>query len=284
MRSVFIALIMMTACGDDAGQASADDAPGSDGGTPVDSAPIAANRSAGCDMATANTPAMFVKRTVMTSRDLWVRTPTNYDPSRAYPVIYELHGCSDAPTRETNNVPVENQVGDNAIVVRARAAASCWDSSTGGADLPYIDAMMTDVEGAFCVDTSKRFLSGYSSGSFMTHFLGCVRGDKFRATVNIAGGQTAPNCTGDPAVLMIHDTNDNTVNISVGMATRDDHLKRNQCAMPATSSPIDPSPCVEYAGCAEGKRVVWCQTAGHDHDRQDAFAAPLFWSFIQANL
>ncbi|CAN5715887.1 hypothetical protein BH11MYX2_BH11MYX2_26900 [soil metagenome] len=284
MRTYFIAIALLSACGDDSSTASGDDAPALDANTPADSGEIAANRSAGCGVASTTTPAMFAKRTVMTDRDLWVRTPTNYDPARAYPVIYQLHGCSDAATRETNNVPVENQVGEDAIVVRARAAARCWDTSATGVDVPYVDAMMADVEGAFCVDTSKRFLAGYSSGSFMTHLLGCIRGDKFKATVSIAGGQSAPTCTGNPAVLMIHDLNDNTVNISVGTQTRDNHLMRNQCASPATSSPIDPSPCVEYAGCAAGKRVVWCQTAGHDHDRQDAFAAPLFWSFIQANL
>lgn len=227
-------------------------------------------------MASTATPEAFTQRTI-DGRDLWVRVPTGYDPQRAYPVIYEMHGCSGAPTREDNNVPVEKHVGDAAIVVRARAAAMCWDTSTMGLDLPYVDAMMDDVEGAFCVDTARRFVTGYSSGSFMTHVLGCIRGDKLRGIASIAGGQPGNNCTGDPAALLIHDANDNTVNISASIGARDDHLARNGCG--ATTTPGQ-DPCVSYDGCAPGKPVVWCQTEMQDHSRQDQLAGPIFWSFI----
>lgn len=253
------------------GGGSDDPAPG-DGATPGDSS--SAIRSAGCGKPTATGAEIFTQRTV-DGRDLWVRVPELYDQERAYPVIYEMHGCSSAPTREDNNVPVENHVTDT-IVVRARAAAMCWDTATDGPDVPYIDAMMDDVENAFCIDTSKRFVTGYSSGSFMTHVLGCIRGDKLRGIASIAGGQAGNNCTGDPAALLIHDENDNTVNISASIAARDNHLERNGCA--ATTMPGD-APCVVYDGCASP--VAWCQTSGQDHSRQDQLAGPIFASFIE---
>lgn len=256
---------------------------GSDGGDPVPSdsdvssdSSSPAIRSAGCGVASTATPEAFSQRTI-DGRDLWVRVPTDYDPERAYPVIYEMHGCSSAATREDNNVPVENHVGDAAIVVRARAAANCWDTSTTGPDVPYVDAVMDDVENAFCVDTSRRFMTGYSSGSFMTHVLGCIRGDKLRGIASIAGGQAGNDCTGDPAALLIHDENDNTVNISASLGARDNHLTRNACGATTTAGE---DPCVVYDGCAAGKPVVWCQTSMQDHSRQDQLAGPIFWSFI----
>jgi hypothetical protein len=41
-----------------------------------------------------------------------------------------------------------------------------------------------------------------------------------------------------------------------------------------------PSPREAYAGCDAKLPVMWCQTSGKNHDRQDALAAPAFWSFF----
>lgn len=283
MRWILLVLAI-AACGDDGGSATDGGGGGDGSGSNPDGPP--AQASAGCGMASTIQSGMWIKRTIDSggARDLWVWLPTGYDPATPYPVIYELHGCSTAPTREANNVPVERQTTDKAIFVRGRAAADCWDTATTGPDVPYFDAMLADVEGAFCVDTARRFLTGYSSGSFMTHRLACIRGDKLRGVASIAGGQAGQNCTGNVGALLIHDENDTTVNISASVQTRDNHLTRNGCATPASSTPTDHPPCVEYAGCMPDKPVVWCQTTGKNHDRQDALAAPIFWSFIESML
>jgi poly(3-hydroxybutyrate) depolymerase len=273
MRNLLL-VCMLVGCGS-SGPATGDD----DDDVPADGNSGPVTRSAGCGMATSSSPAQFTTRTVG-GRDSFVRVPEGYDNERAYPVIYEMHGCSEQ--REANNVPVENEAGDAAIVVRARALGNCWDTAEAGPDVPYIDAMIADIEGAFCIDTSRRFVTGYSSGSFMTHVLGCIRGDQFRGVASIAGGQPGNNCTGDPAALLIHDENDNTVNISASIGARDNHIERNACTQ--VTSPTDHPPCVEYNGCISGKEVVWCQTQGQDHSRQDQLAAPIFWSFIESLL
>ncbi len=285
MRRIAIVLCLLGACSDD-GAAPTDggnDGGGNDGdGSTGDAAPAMA--SAGCGMPSTITTRMWTKRTIDSGgpRDLWVWTPAGYDPTHPYPIIYELHGCSTSPNREANNVPVERDIGDKAILVRARAAAMCWDTQTAGPDVAYWLAAVADVEGAFCVDTARRFLTGYSSGSFMTHRLACLHGDKLRGVATIAGGQPGQSCTGNVGALLIHDLNDNTVNISASEGARDNHLARNGCASPPSSSPTDHPPCVEYAGCAPETPVVWCQTTGKDHDRQDALASPIFASFIES--
>lgn len=266
--------------GADAGDAGDDGADVTDDGFPPDADPT---RSAGCGMPSTSPEATWVSRTIAsggTDRTLFVRLPTGYDPARAYPIVYQLHGCSSAPQRETNNVPVERESGDAAIIVRGRAAAQCWDTAETGPDVPYFDGMLADVEAAFCVDTSKRLLTGYSSGSFMTHRLACIRGAQLRGIATIAGGQAGTSCTGNVAALLIHDANDSTVNISASISARDNHLLRNACTVPAASTPTDHPPCVTYAGCS--KPVTWCQTTGQDHSRQDALAAPIFWSFLSS--
>jgi len=151
-----------------------------------------------------------------------------------------------------------------------------------GPDVAYADAMMAAVEASLCVDTTKRFATGYSSGSFMTHRLGCIRGAMFRGIATIAGGQADRSCTGPVAALLIHDLNDSTVNISASVSARDSHIARNMCNASAARTPFAPAPCESYAGCAAGLPVVFCQTSGQDHSRQDSLAAPAFWNFFSS--
>lgn len=253
-----------------------DAAPPSDGG---------ATRSAGCGRAASGALGSFVSRSITVNgaaREYFVRLPTGYDSNRAYPVVYQFHGCSTAAARQDNNVPVHNASTTNAIIVRGRAAANCWDTATAGPDVPYVDAMIADAEQGFCADTSRRFATGYSSGSFMTHRLACIRGALFRGVATIAGGQSGSMCTGNVAALLIHDTNDGTVNISASIQARDNHVMRNRCNATAARTPISPMPCEQYTGCTAGLPVAWCQTSGQDHARQDALAAPAFWNFLNA--
>jgi polyhydroxybutyrate depolymerase len=222
----------------------------------------------------------FAKRAIEVggvAREVWVRLPAGYDPERAYPVVYQLHGCSGEPDRESNNVPVERESAGEAIHVRGKARVDCWDPAPAGEDVAYFDVMLETVEAAVCVDTARRFVTGYSSGASLAHGVACVRGDRLRGVATIAGGFVGGNCTGSVAALLIHDLNDPVVDISASVATRDAHLARNHCA-----TPTDQPPCVGYTGCDAGKPVVWCQTTGQEHERQDAFAAPVFWSFLSA--
>jgi poly(3-hydroxybutyrate) depolymerase len=255
------------------GGASTSTSAGSGGGSP--------NGSAGCGTPTSEATGSWLAKTADVAgatRDYFVYLPPGYDPSRAYPVVYQFHGCSTNPDKESNNVPIETESGADAIIVRGRAASDCWDTSADGPDVAFFDAMVSATEAAYCADTGRRFVAGYSSGSFMTHLLSCIRGAEIRGVASIAGGQGGSSCTGKVAALLIHDENDNTVNISASIAARDRYLGENGCA--DTTMPFDPSPCQAYDGCAAGLPVVWCQTSGQDHSRQDGLAAPAFWSFL----
>lgn len=271
-------LLALVGCSDSGGAATDAGGDGAPGGDATDAA-IAG--TAGCGMANTIATNQYVLRTITVAgatRTYAIRVPAGYDPQRTYPVVYQQHGCNSNPDHETNNVPLHALAGANAIIVRGRAAGQCWDTAPTGVDVPFWDAMVADVEATWCIDPGKRYLTGYSSGSFMTHRLGCIRADKIRGIATIAGGQAENNCTGTVAAVLIHDANDQTVNISASIAARDSLLARNGCG--TTTTPTSHPPCVEYGGCSAGKPVVWCQTAGKDHDRQDALAGPIFWDFL----
>jgi len=244
---------------------------GSGGGTP------------GCGAAPAISTGEWVTSTLDVggaTRDWAVFLPAGYDPDRRYPVVYQFHGCSDGPVRENNNVPVQRESGADAIHVRGRAVDRCWDTSTDGPDMAFFDTMVATIEATYCADPGRRFATGYSSGSFMSHRLACVRGDVLRAVATIGGGQGGRGCSGTVAALIVHDRDDGTVNISASEGARDAHVERNACGSTRTS--VDPSPCETYDSCTPGMPVTWCETMGMGHSRQDGFAAPAFWAFLSS--
>jgi polyhydroxybutyrate depolymerase len=281
MRTRALILLVLAGCSG-SGEGSATDAQPADDSS-IDAPPAPILGTAGCGNANPVTPNQYVLRTITVAsvvRTYAIRVPTGYDPARLYPVVYQQHGCNSAPDHETNNVPVHAQAGTSAIIVRGRAAGDCWDTSPTGVDVPFWDAMTADVEATWCVDPTKRYLTGYSSGSFMTHRLGCIRANKIRGIATIAGGQAETNCLTNVAGLLIHDANDQTVNISASIAARDSLLTRNGCDKVTAPTPTDHPPCVAYSGCQAGKPVVWCPTSGQDHSRQDSLAGPIFWDFL----
>jgi poly(3-hydroxybutyrate) depolymerase len=204
--------------------------------------------------------------------------PKDYDPTRGYPVILLLHGCGSG----TNNLPMEHQTGADAVLIRGTGsgADTCWNDN---ADLPFIDAMVEDVQARFCTDTSRFFAVGYSSGSWVASLLSCIRADVFRGIATVAGGENSRpgECRGPVARMFFNDVGDPYNLIEWARPGRDRMLDTNECDDPPASDPVDPAPCVSYRGCSSGYPVVWCETTGHGHGRRDDVAAPAFWNFFQ---
>jgi poly(3-hydroxybutyrate) depolymerase len=218
-----------------------------------------------------------------TSRAYSVWLPSGYDPERRYPVVLLLHGCGSG----TNNVPMETRTGGDAIVVRGTGSDDgCWDADPNGADVPYVDAIVADVEQRFCADKSAIFAVGYSSGSWLANQLGCIRSDVYRGLATVAGGKPAgSSCEeGSMAQVFVHDLDDESNLIEWSESARDRLLDINGCDTSLDPVAVDPSPCVSYQGCDPGYPVVWCATSGQGHARQDSLAAPAFWKFFQSLL
>ncbi|WP_438021784.1 alpha/beta hydrolase family esterase [Sorangium sp. So ce233] len=243
-----------------------------------------ATQSAGCGRAASQALNEWIEQPTRTiasvERHWWVRLPENYDPARAYPVVFMFHGCSSA----TNNVPMQNVTGDDAILVRGAGVSDgiCWDASSDGPDLAFFDQMLADVLANTCADTSRVFAVGYSSGAWLTNMLECKRGDKLRATGTVAGGTPGrpSGCVGQVARIFIHDVDDTSNSIESNHAERDRLLELNHCDAGAPPVPEDPAPCARYQGCDEGYPVIWCETSGQGHDRQDALAPGAFWGLF----
>jgi polyhydroxybutyrate depolymerase len=268
------------------------------GGTPTDARADAseagAKRSSGCGAFPDGEPGQYVRHDIVvsnvapayqsmyTNRYYWLRLPENYDPNRAYPTVFLGPGCGESGEQP---IPLYEASGDAAILVGLNGVDDCFNKDAADTpELQYFDATVAAVEASACVDPSHIFVTGFSSGSWLANYLGCVRGNMLRAQSSVAGGlpPIPPTCTGPIPAMFAADTADahnppDTVKVALARV-----LAANGCGM--TTTPYDfgaPSPCVQYQGCMAGFPVVYCETMGlgHQDESTTKISTVGFWHF-----
>jgi poly(3-hydroxybutyrate) depolymerase len=183
-------------------------------------------------------------------RGYWVVVPNNYDPTKAYPVIYQGAGCDDLDLYNSGNMNYAfNQYdGGGAIQVGLdydtySTVYECFDNREAASnDFAFMPLLMAEVEKDFCVDTNHEFFVGYSSGGWVAQQFNCAFSDKLRGTMATTGCEPGDPASGPlandgqptcvqhgSAAMYIHDYNDptNTYQCVLSACTR--MLKQNGC-------------------------------------------------------
>jgi poly(3-hydroxybutyrate) depolymerase len=242
-------------------------------------------------------------------RNYAVQLPTGYDVTKAYPVIIGGGGCGGGPTESGGGFSAGQGPAD-AIRIGMSYVKMCFadgGNSCAGTptnqplcvntpEVPYFYAVLADVESKYCIEKSKVFVGGYSSGGWETFTLGCAAADVVRGIVTDNGGlrNHRPACTNPIAALMVageidHDNpigplvmdmayapasmtaaDVNTAITSLdsnGTApARDAILARNGCVGTDTGVYDAAYPqCKKYTGCPADSPVVWCSIPGAGH-------------------
>jgi dienelactone hydrolase len=253
-------------------------------------------------------------------RGYWVLVPQNYDPSKAYPVIYEGAGCGGVSTTsqefyayQTVDMGQAIQVGLDDDPPTPTHQSQCYDDeSSQSNDFTFLPILMAQIENNLCVDKSRQFIAGYSSGGFLANQFGCAFPDKLRGQASLTGGEpmTQPKCVNHPiAAFFAHDVMDldNQLPLILSACTRT--LRQNGCAVTSCATPLpeggvelqaDPSAttpyalpssippgafptsisCVQFNGCPAQYPVVFCTTCCTYHDSQDSWFVPASWDFL----
>jgi poly(3-hydroxybutyrate) depolymerase len=262
---------------DSSADVSIQDGPGA---PPADASP-----SPGCGNAAGQALATYVVKNTMSdgaARSYRLYLPAGYAPTRAYPLVILGHGCTGAGATP---FPIETASKTDAIVVALRSVGDCFVYGATGADVVYFDTVLAEVSASHCVDRSRVFMAGFSSGSYLTYTIGCVRAGIVRGQGNAAGAQVnLPACGGPIAAMMAHDTGDMDNPIAGGIAARDRILRNNGCTTQTVpydfdGDPATPSTCVMYEGCRPGYPVVWCETTGKGHSNQVPITTVGLWRF-----
>lgn len=204
-----------------------------------------------------------------------VDLPNDYDKQRAYPLVLAFHRAASTADDLRAALNLADVTGGEAIVVYPNSLndAPSWEPMR---DIPLYDALLAKLEQGFCVDSDRIFAAGDGNGSLFVNLLGCVRSDQLRGIGLNAGAPPPPGpCAGDTAVLIVLGSADPMM-VGPTFAARDFWAAHNMCDV-RMPRPVNPSPCVEYAGCSAGMPVRYCEYEG---DSAPSSAATALWSFF----
>ena len=251
----------------------------------------------------------------MKKRGFWVYLPANFDNTKPSKVIYQAAGCGDTSPAQggTSSYPYQDVDQNSAIqVIQVGLEYSrndlCYDNQNPTSnDFKLFPVLHQWMEKNFCVDKTKQYFSGYSTGAWVANQFTCAFPDVLHGFVFATGSEPQqPACvSGHPAAgLFLHDIGD-TANTFDSMLpgcvrlltqngctvkTCDKQTMANQTlvttyTVPALGQPASMQ-CVSFNGCPTNAPVVWCSTnmnAPPNHYTQSAdsvWIKKVFWDFI----
>jgi poly(3-hydroxybutyrate) depolymerase len=223
------------------------------------------------------------------TREYILKVPDDYDANHAYPLVFAFHargGMASQISGSGNNdyYGLHARADGSAIFVSPEGLDQGW-RNTDGRDIAFVRAMIASFSSQLCVDQQRLFSVGFSFGGMMSDAIGCAMADVFRAIAPMAGGIPNPEhpysgcdqVNMHPiAVWMAHGDNDTVVPLSDGKDALNLFLARNQCQ--ATTTPVEPSPCVAYQGCLADYPIHYCEFPGGHN--VPSFASQAIWSFF----
>jgi poly(3-hydroxybutyrate) depolymerase len=244
--------------------------------------------SAGCGKPAPMAGAMATIDVMGTSREYIMALPKTYDMNKPYKLIFAWHGLGGTAMQVASNwYGLSRMANDSSIFVAGQGLETSnsvgsgpgWPN-TNGQDVNFVKTLYAYLQANVCFDENRVFSVGMSYGGIMSNTLGCQMGDVFRAIAPMSGSGPGyggrANCVGQVAVWMSHGDMDTTVPTKSGEASRDFWANANHCQM--STAPVDPSPCVEYAGCDPDLPVTFCEfSGGHTIP---PFASAAIWKFF----
>ena len=205
-----------------------------------------------------------------TAREYILALPSGYDANHPYRLIFGFHWsggvANDVASGQIIGGPyygLQSRSAGSAIFVAPEGLNKGWANS-GGGDIAFVKAMLAYFEANLCIDQSRIFSTGFSYGGMMSDEIGTEMGDVFRAIAPMSDACYSGGCKATNnhpiAVWMAHGDNDQTVPLADGMTALNKFLTKNGCGTETT--PVSPSPCVQYQGCMTGYPVTWCKFSG----------------------
>jgi len=242
----------------------------------------AVDKSAGCGQAApaAGNATIDVDGLM---REYILALPENYDPEKAYKLIFTWHPWGGSAQQVAGNGPsgyygLLGASEGEAILVSPEGLdfggnGLGWGNE-GGQDIAFLNAMMERFDSELCFDHNRVFSTGFSFGGMMSNAVACS--GLARAVAPMAGNASVSGCadgTQPVAYMGFHGVDDTVVTPEGGRAARDVFVERNGCgaATPSDSNwcelagaSREPCECTTYEGCTAGYPVTWCEyKAGH---------------------
>lgn len=203
--------------------------------------------------------------------------PTTYDGKTPMPMVMALHGANNPPT-QLQGLSKGTRLETNFVRVFPKAAvAGGW---TINGDASRLTTVFDDVTNNYCVDMSRIFLTGHSSGAQMAVQMLCVSGGekRFKAVAPVAASKYCAKVAAIP-VMYIQGMMDMMRGDKNGADVVAFFTSSNACMtasqpdtdVPTCKSALDQMTvtpgCVTYDGCT--KPTIWCSHNDNSYNTTD---------------
>jgi hypothetical protein len=247
-------------------------------------------------------------------RTFWVRVPADYDPNRAYRVVYIGQGCGGYDQANISTYQLFNEAyggTEQAIYValdipRDMANQDCYDIGDGlrSQEWEAFQLFQGFVDDHYCVDLNRIYVAGYGPGGSLANMWGCyfagwpTRQRKFapryhlRGQVAVMAGEPdeQPTCGGPVAALWLHDVNYSTP-IASDIAALARVGRVNGCDTNYDDASLQVpwhadgqgigDVCRKFVGCPADSPVVFCTTRGEGFTDQHERVIPAARLFFE---
>ena len=153
-----------------------------------------------------------------------IYTPKNFDVNKSYPIVFNFHGGGMTAAEQMLYTKMNHTADKHGfIVVYPKGIKEDWNVGfemsykDGTDDIGFVDALLTQIEKDFKIDSKKVFATGLSRGGFFCHRIAAELPHRFSAIATI--GATLPDSVAihnpnkkEVGVLMVHGKADKVVN------------------------------------------------------------------------
>jgi polyhydroxybutyrate depolymerase len=207
-----------------------------------------------------------------------------------YPLVVMLHGDGGDGKNIRTRFALEEEAKNDAIFVYPNGDNHTWRQAVephANDDLLLFDVIVAKTIDTYRVDSKRVFVTGFSSGAYMTNQLACWRGDAIRAIAPMSGGGPYDTtgkmydaeghlvCKGKaPAVMIVHGDADNVVPFNEAQKSLTHWSFASHCGPLAKTNEA-----CAHADC--GDAVTFCKIAGAGHQVWKEAPARV-WQFFSA--
>ncbi len=201
---------------------------------------------------------------VVVANDHIYSFPAGYDGSTPLPAVFAFHAANN-PIDQLQNVTRGSMLASSYVMVFPKSVGSGWVLST---DAPRLDGWLADLLENHCVDESRLFATGHSSGAQFIVQLLCRGERRFTAVAPVASSQYCASWDPIPA-LVIHGRNDSeramTSQDADGRKDLKPYQTSNGCSTGSAAYAVAgcmsggmlvDAGCVRFDGCEQP--LVWC--------------------------
>lgn len=211
-----------------------------------------------------------------TTRSYILHVPSSYDGTRAVPLVFDFHGAGSNKEQQAFYSTLSPKADAEGFIIITPDGAGTprhWNylgSKTGADDTGLVRDLLNHAESSLCIDATRVYAMGISSGGAMSVSLACTMSDRFTAVASVSA--LFPCSSSRPVpVIEFHGTADPVVpfhggtvhsGASNGLASPDVEAaaagwaKADGCPATPVTSQVTPHVKLEaYDGCRGGVAV-----------------------------